>query len=178
MTIDPEQFPLDLDPKDRTYAALSSFHRSVLRASQDSIEIMNVLHGSDGSGNPADIFMNVGDPNDWLVEEEGTPSMKVLVNAGYGFVSLAPAILRNDFTTAAFVAPSGGNDRWDLVCWDAVTREIKIVTGVEGASPAVPDTPDDHRTTARIFLRDTMSVIKNVDDSTNGYIVDRRVEGT
>ena len=174
MTIDPATFPLDLDPKDRTYAALSEWCRSIERTTSDSLKLMNALHGSDSSGDLRDVFFFVGDVDDWKTEAEGTPSLKVIVNAGYGLVSQAPAVLPANFTTAAIAVPAGGNDRIDLVCWDAVTREIKITTGVESGSPSAPAVPSNQKWMAHLYLRDTMSVIKDADDATNGYIIDQR----
>lgn len=174
MTVDPAQFPLDTDPKDRTYAAFSEFLRSIRRTEVDTLTLINGLHGSDASGNLIDVFFYIGDPNDWKTVAEGTPSLKVIVTAGLGLVSRAPAVLGNDFTTATFSIPSAGNDRIDLVCWDAATREIKITTGVEAASPAAPSVPANQKCSAQIYLRDSMSVIKDTDDSTNGYIIDQR----
>jgi hypothetical protein len=109
------------------------------------------------------------------VVEQATPDMTVSVNAGRCIVSQYFAGIDEDETlpqTGSITAPAS-EDRIDVV---AIGRDgsLQLVTGTEGTPPSPPATPADHLKLAEIYLRPTATVIKNLDDSTNGYIIDKR----
>jgi len=52
--------------------------------------------------------------------------------------------------------------------------DISIKPGTEASSPTAPNPDSDCIALAQLFLRPGMTVIKNTDDSTNGYIIDAR----
>jgi hypothetical protein len=107
--------------------------------------------------------------------EQSTPDMTVSVHAGRGVVSQYFAGIDEDETLPEIgsIAAPASEDRIDVV---AIGRDgsLQLVTGTEGTPPTAPATPEHHLKLAEIYLRPTATAIKNLDDSTNGYIIDRR----
>lgn len=66
------------------------------------------------------------------------------------------------------------NPRIDLVQARLGTWDVSVKQGTEAASPVAPVADADAIPIAHLFLRVGMSSIKNVDDATNGYIIDAR----
>ena len=102
------------------------------------------------------------------------PDMNVEVAPGYAFIDGHPYKLSVTLESGAIVKPTT-DDRIDLVAADLESGGITVVTGSEAASPNAPSVPSDHIALAEIYLRPGMSIIKDVDDATNGFITDRRV---
>jgi hypothetical protein len=108
--------------------------------------------------------------DDLAVVAEGTPSMTVVIGAGCGVVEGQPVQTAAD--TLTFSGPSA-NPRIDLV---TITQYgvATAVTGAEGAIPSAPALPAGSMTLAQIYHRVGELSIKDADDSTNGYITDKR----
>lgn len=109
------------------------------------------------------------------VVQQSTPNMTVKIKAGRCIVSGYFAGIDADQTApriGTISAPSS-EDRIDILLV-STTGSLEIITGVEGTPPVAPSTPDNHLKLAEIHLRPTATVIKNLDDSTNGYIIDKR----
>jgi len=101
------------------------------------------------------------------VEAEGTPSMTVTVSAGLAIVSGQP-VAANAVTSLVFVAPVT-NPRIDIV----QISQFGVVTskaGTEAGSPSAPAVDTGNLLLANIHHTTAETVIKDTDDSTNGYI--------
>lgn len=101
-----------------------------------------------------------------------TPSMRIHVGSGAGFVNFAPVLRDADGLTALFVAPDA-DARIDTICIDADDGEVVILTGEESASPTAPAvTEDNHLKIGEVYHRPGETGIYNTDTSGEGYIVD------
>jgi hypothetical protein len=110
---------------------------------------------------------------EFLVSEQDTPDMTVLVLSGAGLVSFQPIATYTDFTTPTITAPIT-NPRIDIIQIDqygVITRKA----GTEAGSPTAPTVDANNMKLAEIYLRVGATSIKNTDDTTNGYITDSRV---
>ena len=101
------------------------------------------------------------------------PGMSVEVQPGYAFISKLPYKLAEALETTEVAAPAT-HPRIDLVQARLATWDVSVVEGVESATPAAPDPDADCIALAELYLRPGMTCIKNMDDSTNGYIIDVR----
>jgi hypothetical protein len=110
---------------------------------------------------------------DLKVTATTTPGLSVEVQPGYGFISGSPYKLAAALETVDVVAPTT-NPRIDLVQARLDTWDVSIVTGTEAAMPSAPIAEADALPLAELYLRPGMTVIKNSDDATNGYIDDVR----
>ena len=75
-------------------------------------------------------------------------------------------------TSATLTAPSA-NPRIDIVLID-INNSLYVLSGVEAATPVAPKTPTNYLLLAEIYHRVAETSIKNADDTTNGYITDKR----
>ena len=64
--------------------------------------------------------------------------------------------------------------RKDLVQARLGTWDISVKTGTEAATPTAPAPDTDAIPMAELYLRPGMTVIKDTDDATNGYVIDVR----
>ncbi len=110
---------------------------------------------------------------DLSVSETSPPSRGVTVKPGYAFISRFSFKLESETITAS-VAPPVGFMRIDVVQARLDTWDVSIVTGAEGLSPSPPNTGANCLALAQLVLRPGMTVVKDSDDGTNGYIVDVR----
>ncbi len=109
---------------------------------------------------------------DLVVVAQGTPNMTVTVKEGAAIVSRKVVGLLGDITPPVFVAPSV-DPRIDIVQLNQA-RGISIRTGAENASPVAPTVDSDKIVLSEIFHRVGETSIKDADDSTNGFITDKR----
>ncbi|MBI5093499.1 MAG: hypothetical protein HZB26_13790 [Candidatus Hydrogenedentes bacterium] len=101
-------------------------------------------------------------------------SLTVEVRPGYAFVSHYPYKLAATTQTAA-VTPPVGNPRIDLVQARLETWDISVKTGTPAATPVAPSPDTNCLALAQLYLRPAMTVIKDTNDGTNGYVTDARV---
>ncbi|MEK7794789.1 MAG: hypothetical protein AAB353_09680 [Candidatus Hydrogenedentota bacterium] len=111
--------------------------------------------------------------NDLKVLANSPVSMSVVVQPGYAFVSKFVYKLGTATQTADIVAPVT-NPRRDLIQARLETWDISVKTGTEAASPSLPSPDTNAIALAELYLRPGMTSIKNTDDATNGYIIDKR----
>jgi hypothetical protein len=110
---------------------------------------------------------------DLKVEAKLLPGMSVEVEPGYAFISATPYKLATRTETLEVTKPIT-HPRIDLVVADLPTGAPRIVTGTEAASPSTPSVPADTIPLASLYLRPSMTIIKNTNDGSNGYIIDQR----
>lgn len=103
---------------------------------------------------------------------QDTPDMTVKVSIGEAIVNGNALKKSSTENSGTIVAPSS-NPRIDIVTIN-INNDVIIYSGAENASPSAPATPANHIKLADIYLRVGATSIKNTDDSTNGYITDRR----
>ncbi len=103
----------------------------------------------------------------------GTPGLSVEVKPGYALIGGYPFKLAAATETVDVTAPSS-QDRIDLVQVDLETWGATVKTGTESSSPSAPAPDTDCIAVAALYLRPGMASIKNADDGTNGYILDKR----
>lgn len=108
--------------------------------------------------------------------ESPSPSMRVYVHPSYGHSmrvdAMSPLFWAGGYTST-LSAPST-NPRYDLVyIVPSGSGSLGVVTGSENASPVIPAVPDEAIPVAVLYMRVGMTSIKNVDDSSNGYIIYR-----
>lgn len=111
--------------------------------------------------------------DDLKVSAKATPGMSVEVAPGYAFVSSSPYHLAALLETAVVAAPTT-DPRIDLVQARLANWDVSVVTGTESATPVAPLPDVDSIALGELYLRPGMTVIKDTDDSTNGYIIDAR----
>ena len=111
--------------------------------------------------------------DDLSVVAKNPPALTVEVKPGYAFIGKYPYKLATATTTTA-VTPPTTHPRIDLVQARLATWDISIKTGTEAASPLPPNPDSDCIALAQLYLRVSMTCIKNTDDGTNGYITDAR----
>ena len=107
------------------------------------------------------------------VQATSPESMSVEVQTGYAFIGRMPYHLDSTTQTADVFAPTT-NPRIDIVQARLATWDITIKTGTEDPSPTAPTPDTDTIVLAQLYLRPTMTTIKNTDDTINGYITDAR----
>ena len=112
--------------------------------------------------------------DDLSVKAANPASLAVEVQPGYGFITKFAYKLDQATTTVDVVAPTT-DPRKDLVQARLGTWDVSIKTGTENASPVAPTADVDAIPLAELYLRTGMTVIKDTDDSTNGYIIDVRI---
>jgi len=112
--------------------------------------------------------------DDLAVKATSPDSLAAEVREGYAFVAKFPYKLDQDTTTVDVVAPTT-DPRIDLVQARLGTWDVSIKTGTEAASPVAPTADVDAIPLAELYLRTGMTVIKDTDDATNGYITDVRM---
>lgn len=95
------------------------------------------------------------------------------VEAGYAMIDRMPFKLGAQAALPSISAPIG-NPRIDLVQAKLDGWVIEVKTGVESGSPVAPGVDAGSIVLAEIYTRVGMTVIKDVDDTVNGYIVDVR----
>ena len=111
--------------------------------------------------------------DDLQVLAADTPALHVVVQPGYAFIDRFPYKLAAA-TPTVDVTPPVTNPRIDLVQARLATWDVSIKIGTEDASPTAPAPDADAIALAELYLRPGMSVIKDADDATNGYIIDAR----
>jgi hypothetical protein len=100
-------------------------------------------------------------------------SLAVTVSAGRAFVSKFVYKLASDTVTTSVTAPTS-NPRIDIVVARLGDWSVAVVEETESATPTAPSPGTDEIVLAELYLRPGMTSIKDTDDSTNGYITDRR----
>lgn len=114
-----------------------------------------------------------GDLQPLRVTAQGTPDMTVAVagDNDRGYVLGNVAIDYAGGNSGTFTAPAGaGEKRIDILSLDSA-GSLTITTGtVTTGTPSPPTYPQDELPLAEIYLRQGMTVIKDADDSTNGYV--------
>lgn len=108
-----------------------------------------------------------------VVQATSPVGMSVQVQPGYAFISGMPYKLATTTQTADIIVPAS-NPRIDTVQARLATWDISLVTGTESPSPTAPAAEGDAIVLAHIYLRTGMTSIKETDDASNGYIIDRR----
>jgi len=111
--------------------------------------------------------------DDLKVAALAVPGLSVEVQPGYAFISNYPYKLSVVTGTVDVTAPVT-NPRIDLVQARLDTWDVSIKVGAESATPVAPAPDADSLALAELYLRPGMTVIKNTDDTTNGYITDVR----
>ncbi len=111
--------------------------------------------------------------DDLKVSAKAVPGLSVEVAPGYGFISGFPYQLAAVAETVAVVAPVT-DPRIDLVQARLENWDVSVVVGTEAVSPVVPAADADSIALGELYLRPGMTVVKDTDDLTNGYIVDAR----
>ncbi|HNR29707.1 MAG TPA: hypothetical protein PKI11_02360 [Candidatus Hydrogenedentes bacterium] len=104
---------------------------------------------------------------------KATPGLSVEVKPGWAFINKFPFKIAATVETPE-VTPPETNNRIDLVQASLPSWSITIKQGSEAASPSPPNPDTDCIALAHLYLRPGMTVIKNADDSSNGYIIDVR----
>ena len=96
-----------------------------------------------------------------------SPNMTLKVNEGV--VKFGKTEIRfAGGDSPSFTAP-GSNNRIDLLVINS-SGTLEIIQGVTAASPSVPAYPATKFVIAEIYLRTGATSIKNIDDTTNGYV--------
>jgi len=138
---------------------------------EQSLELVNeILSLAWGGG---DGVLRAATPKDLKVEANSPQDMTVIVRAGRAFISKFIYKLAIDSTSPPFTAPVA-DPRIDLVQATLSNWTISVKQGTEAASPSPPTVDSDSIALAEVFLRVGMTSIKDVDDSTNGFITDVR----
>ncbi len=103
-----------------------------------------------------------------------TPASRaVAVRPGYAFISKLPFRLTATTPTPE-VTPPTVHPRIDLVQARLDTWGVSIKTGAETPTPVAPTPDPDCLPLAHLYLRPTMTTIKDTDDTINAYIIDTR----
>lgn len=111
--------------------------------------------------------------DDLKVTAKAAPGLSVEVAPGYAFISGFPYQLGAVTETIEIAAPTT-NPRIDLVQAWLDNWDVSVVSGVESVTPDAPTPDADAIALGELYLRPGMTVIKDTDDSTNGYIIDAR----
>jgi len=133
--------------------------------------ILNLL--ADDAGGPYLVGAEGSEP--FLVEEQTTPDLTVQVRTGF---ALGPTYLlgASDAETlpesGTFTAPTS-DPRIDSI-GIRESGEWVIETGTESATPTPPTLDADVIHLADVYLRVGAVSIKNSDDSSNAYLIDKR----
>ena len=101
------------------------------------------------------------------------PSLSIVVQPGYAFISKLPYRLASPAQTAPVVPPEEYG-RIDLVQARLDSWDVSVRTGAEDPVPVAPLPNADCLAIAELHLRPGMTVVKDADDGVNGYIVDVR----
>ncbi|MCP4475373.1 MAG: tail fiber protein [Gammaproteobacteria bacterium] len=114
-----------------------------------------------------------GDIKPLRVTAQSSPNMTVLVagDQDRAYVSGNTTLDYAGGSSGTFTAPTtAGHKQIDILHIDN-TGTISITSGTSTAgTPSPPTYPGDEMVLAEIYLRQGMSVIKDADDATNGYI--------
>ncbi len=98
---------------------------------------------------------------------QATPDMTLKVNEGV--VRFGKSEVRfSGGDSPSFTAP-GSNNRIDLLVINS-SGILEIIQGTAATSPSVPAYPSTKFVITEVYLRAGATSIKNIDDSTNGYI--------
>jgi hypothetical protein len=111
--------------------------------------------------------------DDLAVAATSPPGLSVNVKPGYAFVSGYPYKLAATTETADVVLPTT-LPRVDLVQARVAAWDVGVKMGTASSTPVAPAPDADCIPLAELHLRVGMSVVKDTDDGTNGYIVDAR----
>ncbi len=150
-----------------TSAKLNAWDNNIEAALEVALNLLSLAWGG-GDG----VIRNAGD-GDLAVSATVPASLSVGISPGYAFIARFPFKLAEATVTTPISAPVS-LPRIDLVQACLETWEVSIKTGTEAATPAPPTADADCLALAQLYLRSGMTSIKNVDDSTNGYIIDER----
>ena len=151
-----------------TLAWLEEF-RKALQVVQWTIN--TVIGGGDGV-----MAYGTDEDDSGLVAAVTVPNMTIKIRPFAGFVANVPFRVPDELVTAALTAPST-NPRIDAVVARALPGlegEFDILEGTEASSPTAPSPAEDEILLAWIHHRVGETSIKDADDSTNGYIEDKR----
>ena len=151
-------------------------HAAWLETFRKSLQVLQRFVTAMGGG--ADGVWAVFDEADDVgkVKANTVPNMTVKLRPFWGFVDNVPFLVPDELVTTALVAPTS-NPRIDTVVARALPGlegEFAIHAGTEASSPTAPSIGDGEVLLAWIHHRPGETSIKNTDDSTNGYIEDKR----
>lgn len=103
-----------------------------------------------------------------LVQQQSSPGLTLLVQP-FSISDQGFDVVYAGGNTASYTAPTV-NPRIDLLVYNANSAALAYRTGTEAASPTKPTPSQFDIVIASIFHRVGETSIKDVDDSTNGYI--------
>ncbi|MCP6719748.1 MAG: hypothetical protein KJI72_00260 [Patescibacteria group bacterium] len=102
-----------------------------------------------------------------LAHEQATPDLTLKVESGVYYIGSTRVAFAGG-NSPSFVAPTT-NPRIDLLVIDSA-GVLSIVQGTEAPSPSIPTYPQDKVTLCEVFNRVGETSIKDIDDTSNGYI--------
>lgn len=124
-----------------------------------------------GFGNASGVLRIGG--GELKVQAATTPKMSVQVAAGDALINGYPFRLLV-LTDTAEVSKPVTHNRIDLVQVSLTGWAVTVKSGTEAVTPVAPVADSDCVVLGKLYLRPAMTVIKNTDDGTNGYILDVR----
>jgi hypothetical protein len=104
----------------------------------------------------------------------GSPSMKVTVKAGAGFLAGVPFRKLSDTTLADDLVPPAVHPRIDTIGVNPSTGALTVYAGTEASSPTAPAVPSGIFKAGEVYLRVGSTAIYNSELSTGGYIQNLR----
>lgn len=129
-----------------------------------------LLHKAWGGG---DGVIRTPDAAGLRIAALATPGLAVQAQPGLALISGYPYRLAAALTMAPVPVPVSF-PRLDLIQANLSSWSVSRKEGIEAGSPVAPSVDADCIALARLYLRPSMTSIKNTDDSTNGYIIDYR----
>lgn len=147
-------------------------HKDWLSDLVDAFEDVQIALANVWGGN-AGVIQYGDDYQDHLeATPTGTPSMTVNVSGGIAVVADMPVYIRST-TALVFTAPVS-NARIDIIQVSAATRTVSAKAGTESVTPVAPSPDTDALVLWEVYHRPGETSIKATDDSTNGYLTDKR----
>jgi hypothetical protein len=107
--------------------------------------------------------------------QTAVPSMQILIEGGHARSTSGINVYKAQSLSPAFSAAGLSGLRIDALYYDPASNSYAIASGVaDPTNPAYPAFSGNQRGVAYAHMRQGMSVIKDVDDGTNGWIEDAR----
>lgn len=149
-----------------TSAKLNAWDAHIAAALELAFNLINrALGGGDG------VIFGLADM--LRVEAGAPPGMTVTVRPGSAFIAGMPFRLTAPAETTPITPPTGA-PRVDAVRVRLSDWGIFLQAGNEHAAPQPPAPTSDTLTLAELYLRPEMNAVRNADNGTDGYIIDRR----
>lgn len=170
MTIEGNAYPKttwDFEERPVTSAKLNQWDDRIESALELGYSILAMAQGGTNG------VLRGADSTDLKITATSPVSATVNVEAGYALINGYPFALDAQASLPSILAPIT-HPRIDLVQAKLEDWTIEVKTGTESASPSAPTVDADAISLAEIYTRVGMSVIKDVDDLSNGYIADIR----